>query len=138
LLLVFYWRLVQQPFLDFGPAVIQQPQKQSKTKPVYFSGSQFFGKANFREAKFEGEVDFIQTKFQGEAAFDEAKFQGEVDFSAAKFSGESNFRSEFKDKASFNYVLFEGKEKVIFDIENLSNVSFMNTDITGVRFSDKA
>jgi hypothetical protein len=31
-----------------------------------------------------------------------------------------------------------GKEKVIFDIENLSNVSFMNTDITGVRFSDKA
>jgi hypothetical protein len=79
LLLVFYWRLVQQPFLDFGPAVIQQPQKQSKTKPVYFSGSQFFGKANFREAKF-----------QGEAAFDEAKFEGEVDFSTAKFSGESN------------------------------------------------
>ena len=39
-------------FLDFGPAVIQQPQKQSKTKPVYFSGSQFFVKANFREAKF--------------------------------------------------------------------------------------
>ncbi|HYX55839.1 MAG TPA: hypothetical protein VE818_06750 [Nitrososphaeraceae archaeon] len=38
--------------------MIQQPQKQSKTKPVYFSGSQFFVKANFREAKFEGEVDF--------------------------------------------------------------------------------
>jgi hypothetical protein len=34
--------------------------------------------------------------------------------------------------------LFEGKEKVIFEIENLSNVSFMNTDMTGVRFSDKA
>jgi hypothetical protein len=73
--------------------VIQQPQKQSKTKPVYFSGSQFFVKANFREAKFEGEEDF----------------------SSAKFSGHLIFRREFKDKASFNYVLFEGKEKVIFD-----------------------
>jgi hypothetical protein len=33
-----------------------------------------------------------------------------------------------------------GKEKVIFDIENLSNAYFMNTDtdITGVRFYDKA
>ena len=61
--------------------MIQQPQKQSKTKPVYFSGSQFFVKANFREAKFEGEVDFIQIKFQGGAAFDEAKFE-EADFSA--------------------------------------------------------
>jgi len=28
--------------------------------------------------------------------------------------------------------------KVTFDIENLSNVSFMNTDLTGVRFSDNA
>src|SRR4051812_28567610 len=26
----------------------------------------------------------------------------------------------------------------MFDVENLSNVSFMNTDITGVRFSEKA
>jgi hypothetical protein len=41
-------------------------------------------------------------------------------------------------KTIFHYVLFEGKEKIIFDIKNLSNVSFMNTDITGVRFSDKA
>jgi hypothetical protein len=31
-----------------------------------------------------------------------------------------------------------GKENVIFDIENISNFSFMNTDLTGVRFSDKA
>jgi hypothetical protein len=30
------------------------------------------------------------------------------------------------------------KEKVIFEIENLSNVSFMDTDITGIRFSNKA
>jgi hypothetical protein len=29
-------------------------------------------------------------------------------------------------------VLFEGKEKVIFDVEDLSKVSFMNTDMTVV------
>ena len=48
------------------------------------------------------------------------------------------FLGHFNSKTNFNYVLFEGKEKVIFDIENLSNVSFINTDITRVRFSDKA
>ena len=49
-----------------------------------------------------------------------------------------SFSWYFNGKTEFNYVLFEGKEKVIFNIENLSNVSFMNTDLTGVRFRDKA
>jgi hypothetical protein len=34
--------------------------------------------------------------------------------------------------------LFEGRDKVVFDVKNLSNISFMNTDLTGVRFSDNA
>ena len=38
----------------------------------------------------------------------------------------------------FNYTLFEAKEKIIFEVQDLSNVSFMNSDITRVRFSDKA
>ena len=49
-----------------------------------------------------------------------------------------SFSGYFNGKTEFNYVLFEGKEKVIFEIENVSKVSFMNTDITGVRFRDKA
>ena len=49
-----------------------------------------------------------------------------------------SFSGYFNVKTKFNYALFEGKEKVIFEIENVSNVSFMNTDITGVRFRDKA
>ena len=68
--------------------MIQQPQKQSKTKPVYFSGSQFFGKANFREAKFEGEVDF----------------------SAAKFSGQPNFRSEKIKQVLIMYYMREKRK----------------------------
>ena len=49
-----------------------------------------------------------------------------------------SFSWYFNGKTEFHYALFEGKEKVIFEIENVSNVSFMNTDITGVRFRDKA
>jgi uncharacterized protein YjbI with pentapeptide repeats len=119
----------------------------------------FYGRAEFYEAKFRKIADFSTTNFQGEAAFNAANFQGFAAFNAAKFGGEAYFgganfqkgaffnNSEFYSKtyfsghfayASFNYVLFEGKEKVIFDIENLSNVSFMNTDITGVRFRDEA
>ena len=49
-----------------------------------------------------------------------------------------SFSGYFNGKTEFHYALFEGKEKVIFEIENVSNVSFMNTDITGVRFRDKA
>jgi hypothetical protein len=49
-----------------------------------------------------------------------------------------SFSGYFNGKTEFHNVLFEGKEKVIFDTENLSNVSFMDTDLTGVRFSAKA
>ena len=108
------------------------------TKPVYFSGSHFFGKADFYGAKFKTEVHFDGAKFQGEASFYFANFQEEADFDYSEFYGMTHFSGHFNDKTTFNYVLFEGKEKVIFDIENLSNVSFMNTDLTGVRFSAKA
>jgi uncharacterized protein YjbI with pentapeptide repeats len=36
------------------------------TKPVYFWGSQFFGKVDFREAKFRGGANFSEAKFQVE------------------------------------------------------------------------
>jgi hypothetical protein len=119
------------------------------TKPVYFSGSQFFGKADFSEADFQGRVYFNVADFQGRVYFNVANFQGEANFSRANFQerayftnsefyGKTYFSGHFNSKTEFHYVLFEGKEKVIFEIENLSNVSFMNTDLTGVRFSDKA
>jgi hypothetical protein len=55
-------------------------------KPVYFSGSQFFGKAQFSEAKFEGiayfngakfeEVNFTKTNFYRLATFVDSDFYG--------------------------------------------------------------
>jgi hypothetical protein len=61
-----------------------------------------------------------------------------VNFYNSDFYDKTYFSGEFNGKTTFHYVLFEGKEKVIFDIENLSNVSFMSTDLTGVKFSDNA
>ena len=120
------------------------------TKPVYFSRSQFFGKANFSGANFQGETSFNNTNFQGEADFSGANFKGGVHFYETNFkTGEAEFHGcgfydrtyfsgQFNSKMKFEYILFEGKEKVIIDTVNLSNVSFVNTDLTGVRFSDKA
>ena len=42
----------------------------------------------------------------------------------------------FNSRSSFNYVLFRDPENVIFDTNDLSQVSFMNTDITRVRFGE--
>jgi uncharacterized protein YjbI with pentapeptide repeats len=130
------------------------------SKPVYFSRSHFFGKADFYKADFKGEVHFDGAKFQGEAYFFGANFQEETSFYGAKFEeeasfyeadfrkgadfdysefyGKTHFSGKFNEETKFNYLLFEGKEKVVFKSEDLSNVSFMNTDLTGVRFSDKA
>jgi hypothetical protein len=105
---------------------------------AYFYGAKFQGISYFSNAEFHGEASFVQANFQGEAVFSEVRFQGEASFSRSDFYNKTYFSGHFNGRTKFNYVLFEGKEKVIFDIENLSNVSFMNTDITGVRFSDEA
>lgn len=90
--------------------------------------TEFSQSANFGLAEFSKKADFYSTIFSGE-----------VEFSSAKFSGEADFSSTFKDKAFFNYVLFEDGKKILFgEIEDLSKFSFMNTDITRVRFSDRA
>jgi hypothetical protein len=44
----------------------------------------------------------------------------------------------FNGETRFNYVLFEAEEKIIFEVQDLSKVSFANTDITRVRFSETA
>jgi hypothetical protein len=54
------------------------------TKPVYFSDSQFFGKADFSKANFQ-DAAFSRSIFQREALFKEANFAGEAFFNRAKF-----------------------------------------------------
>jgi hypothetical protein len=46
------------------------------TKPVYFSGSQFFGKADFSGVNFEGKADFSKANFEERASFNNSEFYG--------------------------------------------------------------
>jgi len=103
-----------------------------------FSSAEFHEKANFHSIEFSEAADFSSAKFSGAADFTEAKFS-EVSFRSAEFSGAADFSGiSIKDKANFNYVLFEDGKKILFGIDDLSRVSFMNSDITRVRFSDRA
>jgi uncharacterized protein YjbI with pentapeptide repeats len=105
---------------------------------LYISGSHSsLGKKNSLELISKERVDFSGAKFEGKVDFSGANFQRQASFYNSEFYDKTYFSGQFNGETKFNYVLFEGKEKVIFDIENISNVSFMNTDLTGVRFSDK-
>jgi Pentapeptide repeats (9 copies) len=108
------------------------------SKEATFHSAKFSGVATFHSAKFSKEATFPSAEFSGVAIFYLTRFSGVTIFSASKFSGEADFRSEFKDMAYFHYVLFEDGKKVLFEAEDLTKVSFMNTDITRVRFSGRA
>ena len=84
----------------------------------------------FSDARFKGGAQVSRAHFQEIVFSSRAKFEGkEADFNNSEFYSKTHFSGHFNGKTKFNYVLYEGKDKVIFDIENLSDVSFMNTDI---------
>jgi len=58
------------------------------TKPVYFSGSHFYEKADFARANFEGGASFYNTKFEGETLFYNANFRVAI-FTKANFEREA-------------------------------------------------
>jgi uncharacterized protein YjbI with pentapeptide repeats len=57
--------------------------------------------------------------------FIKTKFLSEADFSDVNFS-----------RTIFDNVIFKRAEEVLFEVENLSEVSFRNTDISRVRFGE--
>jgi uncharacterized protein YjbI with pentapeptide repeats len=111
----------------------------SKFIDANFHDTIFKDKANFRESVFEGTTKFRNTRFQGKVNFVHSKFYGGTEFLGTTFS-EAFFSSDvvFEGKTEFKYVMFENGEKISFVTKNLSNVSFMNTDVTRVKFSDEA
>jgi uncharacterized protein YjbI with pentapeptide repeats len=83
-------------------------------------------RANFSEAKFYDEVQFSKAEFPLGAIFSETTFLNRAYFSGA-----------FNSSTHFNQVIFEEPSKVTFDLHDMSKVSFANSDITRVRFTDK-
>lgn len=111
--------------------------KCSFTGEANFSYVNFSDKTYFPDVKFFLGVNFSGAKFS-EAYFPDAKFSNRADFSGSTFSKEAYFSGEFSAPVLFNYTIFEQPTKVTFDISNMSNVSFANTDITRIRFSERA
>ena len=81
---------------------------------------------------------FLDVNFEGRANFSDTRFYGKVKFDGTQFS-ETKFSAsvEFKNLASFRNVIFENQEKVSFDLKDMQNVAFLNTDTSRVKFADK-
>jgi len=107
------------------------------SKKANFDGATFMEGAIFVGAKFTEEANFVAATFSKEAYFGDAKFTELTYFGIAKFLGEVQFRqNEFTGKTFFRNVTFEQQNKVKFDENDLSNVSFADTDITRIRLGD--
>jgi hypothetical protein len=116
----------------------------SKKGSIVFNNAQFSGQGNVLFiSKFdnEGMVDFSNVDFskQGKVDFTEAEFSGNgfVYFNAAKFSNPALFiKCKFLTNVFFSYVNFMNPNEVKFETDNLSNVSFINSDITRIVFGE--
>jgi hypothetical protein len=105
---------------------------------VNFIDAKFQGEAVFSDADFRGDTDFSRSKFQGDVDFRVTKFQETTNFSQASFLGKVNFsNNEFRRETFFVLVVFEQPSRVLFNDNNLSNVSFADTEITRIRVGDK-
>ena len=108
--------------------------------------SAFFNEAHFVNSSFDkayfsssfNEVNF-SAKFNV-AKFYKAKFN-KVSFWSSEFFGrasfeETDFSYNKKEVSSFRYVKFHKPNEVVFRRVDLSNVSFLHTDVSEIEFSD--
>jgi uncharacterized protein YjbI with pentapeptide repeats len=102
-----------------------------------FHDTLFSDKANFHDSVFEGDkTRFLDVIFEGRANFEKTHFNCKIGFDGTTFNHAKFSDVEFKDIAKFRKVIFENGEKVNFDVLKLENVSFLNTDITRVKFAE--
>ncbi|MEM2972119.1 MAG: pentapeptide repeat-containing protein, partial [Candidatus Bathyarchaeia archaeon] len=96
-------------------------------KTAYFSG------ATFNETAYFSGATFNETAYFSGATFNETAY-----FRWATFDGEATFIS-LKEAPTilFEGVSFKNPEKVVFDDFDLSNVSFVYTDISKVNFGER-
>lgn len=109
---------------------------------IIFGNQTKFNLARFDELQadgvyFAGEADFSAANFQA-ATFNRITFEGRVRFYQSMFEEARFSQITFKDEAYLNFVLFKEGDKILLDIEDLSKVSFRETDITRVRFAENA
>ena len=88
-----------------------------------FNKAVFHGDASFYDAMFGSAAGFNGTEFAGRSYFEESEFKKGADFSGARFERPAHFRRvETKHP---KLIKFDG---------NVSNVSFLNTDMKEISF----
>jgi len=121
---------------------------------IYFTHCRFDNRANFTGCKFLKKTDFTYCRFKQVyfnngfltdvnfhgTEFMESDFTDTVlgicDFYLCSFNVARFAHTIFTERADFKFVIFQSGETVLFDVEDISKVSFMNTDISKVRFGD--
>ena len=95
-----------------------------------------FNKVAFLRSNFTNITDFSRSEFN-KVDFSKSKFWDTTNFSQTIFNESANFSDVIFDaKTSFENVLFQQGEKVLFNVDNLTKVSFINSDVTRVRFGE--
>lgn len=108
----------------------------AELEKVDFFKANFKKNINFSESKLQ-QVTFSEASFNGPANFIKAIFRGDVKFNKLEINQANFSNAKFDGMTFFHNVLFKDQDKVIFDVDDLSKVSFRNTDLTKVRFSEK-
>ncbi|RLE88160.1 MAG: hypothetical protein DRJ49_05405, partial [Thermoprotei archaeon] len=122
-----------------------------------FFRTSFLSDTNFSDTRFSKDVEFVETVFSGHTDFSNVVFSDLVNFSHTVFLGRTEFNyTRFLKDAIFRetefqpgfpllelsvdkYILFrnayfENQKNVIFDNVDMSKVSFIDTDITRIKF----
>lgn len=96
-----------------------------------------FHEVNFSNSEFNGNTDFWHVDFYDKVEFGNSRFNEPTNFSYSTFDKSTNFENaSFLDYTKFRKAHFLDKDSVYFD-GDLSNVSFLETDITRVKFGNK-
>jgi hypothetical protein len=103
---------------------------------VTFLDTSFVKGIHFDEAHFLEKTRFIGNDFVGHTSFYYSYFADYAHF-ADRVLADGKVLDTFSADTSFAYAVFGSKEKVYFEVKDLSKVSFMNADITRVKFYDK-
>ena len=93
-----------------------------------------FSRGMFIGGRFTGEVSLVEARLSN-CQFMLHAFEKQAQFTSTRFSG-CNFESlVFHDGATFKSSIFDANEKSVLNTD-LSNVSLLNADISGVKFRD--
>jgi len=96
-----------------------------------------FNYANFRTTDFNDNLSIAKCSFIGEADFSDCYFRSESKFELTSFHTNTIFQyAHFLNVVKYHNVDFKEQKLTSFN-GDLSNVSFLGTDITRVKFDEK-